>query len=82
MDQIRVWTVKVEGDAEVFNTLDVAVAYLRAEIKSGRQGGSIESSFVDPEEYVRLTDGQRVEDLEEEARGRMCGICAELAGAI
>lgn len=60
MDKIRVWEVTTDS-SEWFDTLDLAVAYLRAEVKAGKPAGRIESHLVEPEEYVRLTDGHQTE---------------------
>lgn len=59
MEEIRVWTVGVNGLNETFDDLDVALAFIKADIaENGIEGGAtLESRLVDPEEFVRLTDG-------------------------
>ncbi len=56
MDQIRVWEVTTDEGGEWFDTLDVAVAYLRGEIRAGKKGGTLESRFVSPEHYQQRMD--------------------------
>ncbi len=56
MDQIRIWEVTTDEVAEWFDTLDAAVAYLRAEIRAGKKGGRIESRFVSAESYQQRMD--------------------------
>ncbi len=57
MDQLHIWTVTVGDYAKDFPTLDAATGYLQKAFDM-KQQNIIESRLVDPEEFVRLTEGQ------------------------
>lgn len=54
---IRVWEVVIDqAEPQWFDSLDVAVAYARAELsKGGGKSGHFESRFVSKDQYEGLT---------------------------
>lgn len=67
MGKIRVWEVVlrdgVRDGAELFDDLDVALAYLRAELRDRFKDLKdrhicLESKLLEPEEYVKLVSDQ------------------------
>ncbi len=56
MDQLHIWTVTVGDQAKDFPTLDAATGYLQKAFDP-KLVASIESRLVEPEEFVRLTEG-------------------------
>lgn len=61
MGQIRVWEVGFqESETELFGDLDVALAYVKSELRAGREAVWLESWFMDEAEYkswVEVRDG-------------------------
>ncbi len=59
MAQIRVWTVEVDGKRSVFDSLDVAIAYLSAEVRwNWASRVSLESSWREEADYRAEVDAQ------------------------
>lgn len=58
MDQLHIWAVTVGDHTQDFATLDAATGYLQKAFDP-KQENVIESRLVDPEEFVRLTEGGR-----------------------
>ncbi len=58
MDQCHIWTVTVGDQAKDFPTLDTATGYLQKAFDP-KQQNVIESRLVEPEEFVRLTEGRQ-----------------------
>lgn len=51
--QIRVWEVSVGSErGAVFEDMDVALAFLRAELRDGNSHATMESQLIDWEEYT------------------------------
>lgn len=55
MDMIKVWEVSISGKAELFDSLDVALDYMKAELRAGQPVGWIESRDMTRKLYDSLT---------------------------